>query len=830
MTATKTNEYKTNLINSKPKGNESHSFVLTAKSLLTNSWLHVAILIALVASCAARTLGSYFLADDIGEIAYVARIFHGHRDLFWLNFTGNYMQIGSMSVYRPFLLISLVVDYLLWGANAFGYYLTNLLYYTGDVLLFYLLVKQLTNSWGKANQNACAFFAAALFAVSPLHLESISWVVGRVDIISCFYYLLSFLLAIKGAEKQNKILTASAIGMFFLALFTKEMAIGLPVMLSATAFFLPKVINTKVLEPCTLKQRASLALNFSFPFWLATAFYFVLRFITLGTITGGYVGSIGASQFANIYSRWLDPDTLSRLVLPFNYFVFHGPNIYANILLACYAVMVIIFCHRLFKDEVDYNFAALILVFLVTCAAPIYQLWGLGYNLEGSRFYFFLTLPLSLVLPLVLFQPSARSQTSNFWPLALGVVALMTVVAVFEKTAYANNTVWLKAGKVVRALHDQSETLAANTTSNKDLLILGLPKEIGGAHMIENGDTYLLLLQPPFSKTNVSDRFLTFDPIVFGPSQFINSGRFKETIANKNVLGPFLFGEKQMDFQKITLAEANNSIGTAYDLLSPSSNIQPYQLGHVLLTGRAQAQPASPSSGKPLLQLQQVQAGDGLRLSGLNINPCDYDYLEGELVTDNADKEKEIAASWNLEDDRNHDNQASSPIISQSQAGIYHFSIHLAHNWHWFAGGNIHSLFLQFFPCKRLIVANLQLVQTKEVAPHLAIEGGKQVNTGVYVFAGTHPSLSVKPLKGSSALEIQISKPNCFFENLSGKEEMLIGKTMITPVGNSAAVVATLKASDITQPGFYQIRTRCLNKNGAALGEFSEIETIQITH
>ena len=91
-------------------------------------------------------LTSYFLADDIGEIAYVARIFHGHPQLFWLNLTGNYMQIGSMNVYRPWLLVSLVVDYLIWGANASGYYLTNLLYYIGDVLLFYIVTRQLTIS------------------------------------------------------------------------------------------------------------------------------------------------------------------------------------------------------------------------------------------------------------------------------------------------------------------------------------------------------------------------------------------------------------------------------------------------------------------------------------------------------------------------------------------------------------------------------------------------------------------------------------------------------------------------------------------------------------
>jgi hypothetical protein len=150
------------------------------------------VLIASVAICFGRTLDGYFLADDFDEIAYLAHMFDGHQELLWSNFTGNYMQVPGMNVWRPGLLITIVVDWLTYGAQAWGYYLTNLLYYIGCVLTLYALCKEFSKSWGRNNSLAFAFLSASLFAVNPLHCESVSWMVGRVDLASGFYYLISF--------------------------------------------------------------------------------------------------------------------------------------------------------------------------------------------------------------------------------------------------------------------------------------------------------------------------------------------------------------------------------------------------------------------------------------------------------------------------------------------------------------------------------------------------------------------------------------------------------------------------------------------------------------
>ncbi|MBS1999144.1 MAG: hypothetical protein JSS86_22615, partial [Cyanobacteria bacterium SZAS LIN-2] len=135
------------------------------KKLALNPYLHLALLAVIVAATFSRTLGTYFLADDFGEIAYVSRIAAGDLGMLAANFTGNYMQIPSMSVWRPWLLVSLLSDCLIWGANPFGYYLTNLLSYIAVTLNLYLLMRNLTSDWCRTRSALAGFFSALIFAL-----------------------------------------------------------------------------------------------------------------------------------------------------------------------------------------------------------------------------------------------------------------------------------------------------------------------------------------------------------------------------------------------------------------------------------------------------------------------------------------------------------------------------------------------------------------------------------------------------------------------------------------------------------------------------------------
>ena len=142
-------------------GRSSSNFSLSR--ILTNSYLHVFLLILLVALCFGRTLTSYFIADDFGEVNYVSRIFNGDLQLYLSNFTGNYMQIPGMNVWRPWLLTSLLIDFVLYRADSVGFFFTNVALFAADVVLVYLISRHLTRRWSSARSAVASLFGAALF-------------------------------------------------------------------------------------------------------------------------------------------------------------------------------------------------------------------------------------------------------------------------------------------------------------------------------------------------------------------------------------------------------------------------------------------------------------------------------------------------------------------------------------------------------------------------------------------------------------------------------------------------------------------------------------------
>ena len=101
------------------------------------------------------------------------------------------------SNWHPVTWISHMVDCQFFGLNAGGHLLVNALLHVANTLLLFLLLKRLTAaSWRSA-------IVAALFALHPLHVESVAWAVERKDTLSTFFGLLSLLAYARYAEAPS---------------------------------------------------------------------------------------------------------------------------------------------------------------------------------------------------------------------------------------------------------------------------------------------------------------------------------------------------------------------------------------------------------------------------------------------------------------------------------------------------------------------------------------------------------------------------------------------------------------------------------------------------
>jgi Flp pilus assembly protein TadD len=130
-------------------------------------------------------------------------------------------------LYIPFTFISYQMNYMVAGLSPWIYHLTNILLHAANALLVGWLLLLLTK------KRTLSLLGALLFAVHPLHTEAVVWLAGRKDLLSTFFFLLSFTFYLRyRSGSRNAPTTYSLSILFFIAaLFSKVMAATLPAML-----------------------------------------------------------------------------------------------------------------------------------------------------------------------------------------------------------------------------------------------------------------------------------------------------------------------------------------------------------------------------------------------------------------------------------------------------------------------------------------------------------------------------------------------------------------------------------------------------------------------
>ncbi len=137
----------------------------------------------------------------------------------------------AASNWHPLTWLSHMVDVQLFGLNPRGHHLTSVFLHTASTLLLFFLLVQITGaSWQ-------SLFVAALFALHPLHVESVAWVAERKDVLSCFIWLLTLLLYARYAKKPANGRYVATMVCFAVGLMAKPMLVTLPVVLLLLDFW-----------------------------------------------------------------------------------------------------------------------------------------------------------------------------------------------------------------------------------------------------------------------------------------------------------------------------------------------------------------------------------------------------------------------------------------------------------------------------------------------------------------------------------------------------------------------------------------------------------------
>ena len=162
-----------------------------------------------------------FVFDDL---AYVTGNSHVQSGITLDGFSWAFSTTDS-EFWHPLTWLSLMFDYQLYGLNAGGYHLTNrILHILSTLLLFWLFCRMTGAIWKSA-------FVAALFALHPLHVESVAWIAERKDVLSGFFWMLTLCLYVYYTEKPAIKRYLLVLFSFVCALMSKPMVVTLPVIM-----------------------------------------------------------------------------------------------------------------------------------------------------------------------------------------------------------------------------------------------------------------------------------------------------------------------------------------------------------------------------------------------------------------------------------------------------------------------------------------------------------------------------------------------------------------------------------------------------------------------
>ena len=145
----------------------------------------------------------------------------------------NIFTTPIVSNYHPLTILSLALNYQFAELSPMSYHLTSVLLHLCNTALVFLLVRQLSsgNNWVSA-------FVALLFAIHPMHVESVVWISERKDLLYTLFYLAAMIVYVKYLQtRQVKHLVWVTI-LGALSLLCKPAAIVLPLSLLALDYYL----------------------------------------------------------------------------------------------------------------------------------------------------------------------------------------------------------------------------------------------------------------------------------------------------------------------------------------------------------------------------------------------------------------------------------------------------------------------------------------------------------------------------------------------------------------------------------------------------------------
>ncbi len=314
--------------------------------------------------------------------------------------------------YHPVTMLSLAVDYKLSGGKASWFHSVNLFLHLINIFLVFFFIYFLTDKklW-------IAIVTASLFALHPLHVESVAWISERKDVLYSVFFLGGLILYLKYLKNKDWKLFSLIILFSILSMLSKPAAVVFPLVLVAVDFYLGR-----------LKQKQA---------WIEKIPFFVISII-MGIVTLLVQKDAGAYSDTAIFSfpqRFMFANYglmmyLVKTILPINLCAFYpfpavneGLPFQYYISLLVTAALIVLFVFSLKKG---YKFIAFAIVFYVINLLLVLQLLPIGSAVIADRYSY---IPLIATFFIIgFFVQKAIDKKNGKVPNAISIPAILILV------------------------------------------------------------------------------------------------------------------------------------------------------------------------------------------------------------------------------------------------------------------------------------------------------------------------------------------------------------------------------------------------------------------
>jgi len=151
-------------------------------------------------------------------------------------------ETDNADYWQPVTFLTRMVDIELYGLDAAGHHMTNILLHVVNVVLLFLVLYQLTKNLGPS------VFVAAVFAVHPLCVESVAWITERKDVLFAFFWLLGILIYMSYLQRPSMSRFMALFVVTLLGLMSKPMFVTFPFVLMLLDIWPLKRVRLNILN------------------------------------------------------------------------------------------------------------------------------------------------------------------------------------------------------------------------------------------------------------------------------------------------------------------------------------------------------------------------------------------------------------------------------------------------------------------------------------------------------------------------------------------------------------------------------------------------------